>query len=219
MTNRLFYKLTTSSDWTDGGTRTGDGTIAQSGLTVDAEYQFQAISDNGVFSKPSNVVILTVRATPANTTPGKKFEAALIYALKNATAVKALVGSNIFPVGEVPEDLMNQTGAPPMITEEIVDDSPNITMGGDSGLRCAKVLVAPFARSKLTVAEIMDAIGQDPPAGLQCLTGAMGAAGAQVDVQGCFVEANKDQYAPPDDASGRGYWSPHVRLEFWYTEA
>lgn len=54
-TIRLFYR-TAGAAWTTGLTRTGNGTISQTGLSDGEDYQFLALADqSGVYSMPSTV--------------------------------------------------------------------------------------------------------------------------------------------------------------------
>ncbi len=58
VTNRLYYKKKTDSDWTTGNTRAGDGTITQTGLDVGIHYQFFCYANDGALSLPSNIAEL-----------------------------------------------------------------------------------------------------------------------------------------------------------------
>jgi hypothetical protein len=61
VTNRLFYRQADDTAWTTGVTRSGDGTIAQTGLTAGDIYTFVVVSDdNGYYSKPSKPLSLAV---------------------------------------------------------------------------------------------------------------------------------------------------------------
>jgi len=60
-TIQLLYRLTSASAWTVGSTRSGNGTIAQSGLSGPAQYEFIAYATvSSIPSTPSVPVILTV---------------------------------------------------------------------------------------------------------------------------------------------------------------
>jgi len=54
VTNTLYYQLDDDTEWTEGESRSGDGDILQTGLTVNTWYSFIVISDDsGVISLPS----------------------------------------------------------------------------------------------------------------------------------------------------------------------
>ena len=64
VTNRLYYRATTATAWTTGLTRSGDGTIIQTGLTNATAYAFVVVSDSsGTYSLPSSVALGTTAAT------------------------------------------------------------------------------------------------------------------------------------------------------------
>jgi hypothetical protein len=61
VTNRLFYRQADDTAWTTGLTRSGDGTIAQTGLTAGDIYTFVVVSDSGgYYSVPSKPLSLAV---------------------------------------------------------------------------------------------------------------------------------------------------------------
>jgi hypothetical protein len=58
-TIRLYYRLVGSIAWTAGGSRTGSGTIVQTGLAVGVRYEFYAVSEDPTlseYSAPSGIV-------------------------------------------------------------------------------------------------------------------------------------------------------------------
>jgi hypothetical protein len=56
-TIRLYYRLSGGSVWTAGNSRSGSGTISQTGLVEGAEYEFYAsATSDGLTSRPSNIV-------------------------------------------------------------------------------------------------------------------------------------------------------------------
>jgi len=64
VTNEVNYKLSTDSEWSDGGSRSGDGDVVISDLTA-GTYQVVAYSSNdGVLSVPSNMVDITIADSP-----------------------------------------------------------------------------------------------------------------------------------------------------------
>jgi len=88
-TNKLYYRKAGDSAWTAGSSRSGDGDIAQSGLTPETRYQFVIVSDSGGFySIPSNVVALFVTDTTTATTPSSIFATPLKY-LRDSLAASA----------------------------------------------------------------------------------------------------------------------------------
>jgi hypothetical protein len=66
-THYLYYKKSSDSAWQDGGSRSGDGTIAATELSNNVPYIFVAISKNapGIFSLPSSAAELTLAAAAA----------------------------------------------------------------------------------------------------------------------------------------------------------
>ena len=68
VTNRLFYRQAADAAWTTGLTRSGDGTITQTGLTAGELYSFVVVSESGgYYSKPSNVVTIAIAGTVSHT--------------------------------------------------------------------------------------------------------------------------------------------------------
>lgn len=56
-TIRLYYRLSGCSAWTSGNSRSGSGTISQTGLVEGGEYEFYAsATSDGLTSGPSNIV-------------------------------------------------------------------------------------------------------------------------------------------------------------------
>jgi len=64
VTNRLFYRKTSASAWTEGESRSGDGEIAQAGLDDGSRYEFIVQSEDGeYYSRPSAPAFATVAST------------------------------------------------------------------------------------------------------------------------------------------------------------
>jgi hypothetical protein len=57
VTNQLYYRTLEDTAWTTGSSRSGDGDIAQAGLTDHTAYDFVCVSSSGGYnSVPSEVV-------------------------------------------------------------------------------------------------------------------------------------------------------------------
>lgn len=75
VTHFLKYKKTTETDWTDGGSRVGDGNISVAGLDRGAAFIFAVYSSNsGVLSAPAAEVVILSAAVSG------KYDAARIAA-------------------------------------------------------------------------------------------------------------------------------------------
>lgn len=61
-THFLKYKSSSNSEWIDGGSRSGDGTITVTGLSYDTPYTFTVYSqiDDGPLSEPSAASTVTI---------------------------------------------------------------------------------------------------------------------------------------------------------------
>jgi len=71
VTHHCKYKKTTETDWTDGGSRTGDGNISIENLETSATYVFIAQSElSGAYSVHSNAVFAFVLPTGSITASG-----------------------------------------------------------------------------------------------------------------------------------------------------
>ena len=67
-TNTLYYRAVTDNAWTTGNNRSGDGTIAATGLTSGTQYTFIAVSTtDGANSLPSLCVTLVVTGSSTKT--------------------------------------------------------------------------------------------------------------------------------------------------------
>jgi hypothetical protein len=64
VTNYLVYKKSTETNWTDGGSRAGDGTIEVADLEIGVTYIFMAYSDNGILSIGTAVTV-SLGSSPA----------------------------------------------------------------------------------------------------------------------------------------------------------
>jgi len=67
-THFLKYKSSSNSEWLDGGSRSGDGTITVTGLSYDVPYIFTVYSqiDNGPLSEPATAATVTIAETYEN---------------------------------------------------------------------------------------------------------------------------------------------------------
>jgi hypothetical protein len=75
-TNKVYYRALGDAAWTLGGSRSGDGEVAISGLAGLARYQFVALSESGAArSLPSNVV--SVLVTDGAASPEAQLQAAV----------------------------------------------------------------------------------------------------------------------------------------------
>lgn len=84
-TNQLYYRSSGSAAWTTGLSRTGDGDIQQTGLSV-GYYEFICVSTvGGVPSLPSNPAFVTIAATSA-VTPADSLSLPLYYLRKTVAA-------------------------------------------------------------------------------------------------------------------------------------
>ena len=67
-TNYVYYRSTATGAWTQGESRTGDGAVAQAGLSA-GRYSFLVVSESGDYrSLPSNVITLRLVAVSTGIT-------------------------------------------------------------------------------------------------------------------------------------------------------
>ena len=99
---RYRLRLPDAEDWTlFGSTRTGDGDLQITGLTTTKYGVIAVAKRNGVFSLPSNEVLVDV--TNGESTTLYPTDAVWSLLHTNAT-VAALVGGRIFPAGDASQD-------------------------------------------------------------------------------------------------------------------
>lgn len=92
VTNYVYYKKTSSSAWTAGGNRSGDGNVVIGSLAF-GSYNILAYSSNeGVYSLPSNLVLSYVFDS-ANT-----IEQTLWSVLTADAGVSSIVSSRVYPM-------------------------------------------------------------------------------------------------------------------------
>lgn len=84
VTNHVYYKLSTASDWTSGGSRSGDGTIVLSSLAI-GTYQIIAFSAlDGLYSLPGKLLVRSVYSSDGITIDTSDKFLAMAYRLINS---------------------------------------------------------------------------------------------------------------------------------------
>lgn len=96
VTNRVRYATVGDGgdNWSDGGSRSGDGTVDVSGLTLGQTYYLLGFSDSaGAYSEPSNVAIYTAGSASGATGAYAQFISDLHDEVRNSAALAAKVTS------------------------------------------------------------------------------------------------------------------------------
>jgi hypothetical protein len=118
-TNYIKYKLSTASAWTDGGSRSGDGTVVLSDLPAGSYHIIGYSKTDYVVSTPSN--LLTTFVSSLTT-----IEAAIYELLSSDAAIDAIVDGRVSPVLLATDDIN------PSITYQMLTAVRNHTFA-DSG--------------------------------------------------------------------------------------
>ncbi len=96
VTNRVRYATVGDGgdNWSEGGSRSGDGTVDVSGLTPGQTYYLLGFSDSaGAYSEPSNVAIYTAGSASGATGAYAQFISDLYDEVRNSAALVAKVTS------------------------------------------------------------------------------------------------------------------------------
>lgn len=131
-----------------------------------------------------------------------------IYAHATADAgVSALVGTGVFPEGDVPAN------APlPYVASKLVSNVPVEHLGGSSTLSRARWQFTARAETSLLAAQIGDALR----AAFNRTAGTLGAGASTVTVDDVLVQLEMEEPLDPEDASGRGPFGYIIDFAFWY---
>jgi len=123
-TIQAYYRASGSTTWTTGLTRSGDGTIQQTGLTNNKKYDFYITAEavGMAESKPSR--ILQVVITSGGVT---EIEEALTSLLKADGDVAAIVGTRVYPAA------VYQGADMEAITYQQISGPRDETLDGPSG--------------------------------------------------------------------------------------
>jgi hypothetical protein len=199
VTNRLYYCKAGDSTLTAGSSRSGDGTITQTGLTQDNVYYFVAVSISGVtYSLPSKPVILVVRGSGST-----GIQAALYYTLSNDAGIVAEVGTNVFQSGDVKQD-----NATKYIVVQRIDEPEERYQGGASSLYRAHFQTTCVAATQKAAKDIADAVKTC----LNDFRGTMGTGANTCTVKRVAFESERDISSGPIDGTQRG---PQVVFQDW----
>lgn len=147
--NYVYYKASTASAWSNGGNRSGDGTVVISGLSA-GTYQIVAYSSNsGVYSLPSNLLVKSVvDAASADTL----WELALLDILFADATVYGLIANKVF-CGYAPP-----TQTFPYIIYQQISGNRDYTLSGPTGLVPINIQLDIYATTYASVRAIAKAV-------------------------------------------------------------
>jgi len=134
---------------------------------------------------------------------------ALYYELSNAAAVSALVGSRIYPAGDVP-----QNPTRPYIAWFKVDNIHARHQGGSSLLTQARFQLDAWAETGTAAEAIYEAVRGL----LDNYAGELGDPADSVTVRSCTLDTDSSGSAPPTGGGPRGPQRQTMDFLIWYRE-
>lgn len=147
-TIQLYYRIRGVTAWTTGNTRSGDGTIVQTGLTAAKWYEFYCTADaNGIESAPSAIVTLYLDDAAV-----MAVERAIFTIMSGDATVGGLAGDRIYP-NYVPQDT-----AMPAVTYQQISGPRDNTLDGPSGLVNSRFQLNSWAATYAECDELTEAV-------------------------------------------------------------
>ncbi len=207
VTNLLLYRKPGDALWTEGSTRSGDGSITQIGLDNNVRYTFVAVSqDAGFNSFPSPV--RTVYVTDEDQAV---LEDVIFHQMAdNATGV--LVATRIYRIGEVPQSTPEHDD--PYVVYQRIDTVRERFQGGPHGLAHPRIQVSSYAPTPKEAKALADAVRQD----WEVQSGPTGEAGATLTVKVASIEDERHFIETPEDASQRAMHRYDTDIIIWHLE-
>ena len=196
-THTVWYKLTSDSDWTVGGTRTNDGDITLTDPGA-GTYQIIAYSTiDGVISPPSNLIVL-------NITSLSNIEAAFYSLLYADVAIAGIVEGRISPM------MLCQTDPVPAITYQQLTGSRNHTLLDTGNMVDAMFQVNCYTQDYGTGRTLADAVRA-------CLDSYAGTIGGVV-IQKIMMESEGDIISMDDDLQQTQVFGKRLSFRVFFNE-
>jgi len=206
-TNQLLYRTSGDATWTEGESRSGDGSIAQTGLDDDTLYEFIVVSQLGDYnSYPSNRVLVLVTSSADGT-----LEAAIYHQMADNTT-GAIVGTRIYRAAEVPQGTLEH--AQDFVVYQRIGTPRERYQGGPAGLAHARIQFSCYSATPKGAKSLTDAVRAD----WESQSGATGNAGATVTVKVATIEDERHMPQMPSDASQRVIHRYDLDILIWYLE-
>jgi hypothetical protein len=92
-TIRLFYRVLGATSWTTGNTRTGSGTITQTGLSASTWYEMYVDQFIGNTFSPLSAIVTVFVAAAA----GSNIESALVAKVTGDVTVSSIIAARMYP--------------------------------------------------------------------------------------------------------------------------
>ncbi len=129
--------------------------------------------------------------------------------LSGIAELTTAISDKIFPAGAVP------TGTQlPYLTWGKVDNIHTNHQGGSSGLAEPRIQIDIWGVTEYEAALIFDIVRRN----LDGFRGTMGTDPDDAEVQVAFLENDREEYSPPDDATQQGAHRASGDFMVWFTE-
>ena len=129
--------------------------------------------------------------------------------LSGITELTTEIGDKIYPAGSVP------TGTQlPYLTWSKVDNLHTNNQGGSSGLAEPRIQVDIWGEIEEDAALIFDIVRRN----LDGFRGTMGTGADEAEVKVSFLENDREEYSPPDDATQQGAYRASGDFMVWFVE-
>lgn len=199
-TIRSYFRLRGVQDWTTGPTRTGSGTITQTGLTAGQWYEFYVDQFVGqTFSQPSEIVSVYIAKTDED-----NIESALVALVTGDLNVAAIISMRMYP------QIIPQGTAIPAVTYSEVSGTRLQVMDGPVGLVESRWQMNCWAEHKLDARQLSDAVRQ-------AIDGFDGFVGP-VEIQSIQCSGEVDLGDFPAGVDVRRRFGLALEFEIWFAE-
>jgi len=146
-TVQLYYRQQSTSSWTTGNTRVGDGDIVQSGLTAGTWYEMYATALNPDESAPSNLVTIYLAGAEGAGT----LKSAIYAILMGDSNLQALVDGRVGPGGDPVEGKTS-------VVFHVISSIRGHTQSGPDDLAMPTLQVNSYGARDYTAEQVSDAV-------------------------------------------------------------
>jgi len=129
----------------------------------------------------------------------------------DATNVKAITSTRVYPAGDVPESVKPSDR---FLTYQRISDLQAQYQAGSAGLRSARFQFNCVGATRQQARQLAEALLTD----LNFQRGQIGATGNKTTLRGTHYEESFDEFERPSDASARGPHAAQVDVMIHYVE-